>query len=129
MISIEDDRRKHRRAYFAISNNVMGHFILSGKPETEFKASILNISVGGLHFTMDKSHGISPLTGDKLRLVKIKGEAALDFEFNSEIKVEWILGHESVPHISCGCEFIDMPKPGLDQISGFIDSKYISKTV
>jgi hypothetical protein len=123
------DRRKHRRAYFSIGDNIIGNFILYRETETGFNAPILNLSSGGLHFTLSKNQGIFPLNGARLRLVKIEGEAALDFEFNSELEVKWILGHESLPHIGCGCEFIYMSKPGLDRISEFIDSKYVRKTV
>ncbi len=128
MANEDVDRRKHRRAYFSINDNVIGNFILYGKKEIAFSAPILNLSRGGLHFTLYKNQGILPMAGDRLRLVKIEGEAALDFEFNIEVGVKWILGHESLAHIGCGCEFIHISKPVLDRISEFIDSKYVRKS-
>jgi c-di-GMP-binding flagellar brake protein YcgR len=123
------DRRKHRRAYFSISDNIAGKFILDGETEIAFNAPILNFSSGGLHFSLNKSRGIVPKAGDELRLVKIEGEAALDFEFNIALRVKWILEHESLSHSGYGCEFIHISKPDLDRISQFIDFKYVGKTV
>jgi hypothetical protein len=129
MVDMDVDRRKHRRAYFSIEDNILGIFILYGETDVAFRAPILNLCRGGLHFTLKKGQGIAPKAGDRLRLVKIKGDAALDFEFNTEVGIKWILGHESLPHIGCGCEFISMSKPSLNRISQFIDSKYAGKNV
>jgi hypothetical protein len=119
------DRRTHRRAYFSVRDNIMGNFTLYGETEVGFNASILNLSRGGLHFTLNKNQGILPVNGDRLRLVKIAGEAALDFELNIQLGIKWILEHESLTHTGYGCEFIHISQPGLDRISEFIDSKYV----
>jgi hypothetical protein len=128
MVNDGVDRRKDRRAFFSIEDNILGIFILHGETDLAFKAPILNLSRGGLHFTFKKGLGILPKAGDRLRLVKVKGDTALDFEFNIEVGIKWILGHESLTQIGCGCEFIDISKPCLERISAFIDSKYVGKT-
>jgi hypothetical protein len=129
MVNQTIDRRKHRRAYFSIEDDIIGNFILFGKREISFDAHILNLSRGGLHFTVNKNQGILPMAGDKLRLIQIKGEAALNLEFYIELDIHWILDHESLAHIGCGCEFAYISKTALDRISEFIDSKYVRKTV
>jgi len=124
MVNENVDRRTHRRAYFSISDNIVGIYIFYGKTEIGFNAPILNLSRAGLHFTLNKNLGIFPMAEDRFGFVKIEGKATLDFEFNIELGIKWILEHESLTHISCGCEFIHSSKPDLDLISEFIDSKY-----
>ncbi|MEZ4600492.1 MAG: PilZ domain-containing protein [Syntrophotaleaceae bacterium] len=123
------DRRKHGRAYFSIEDNIKGLFIFVRETEIFFSASILNVSRGGLHFSLNKEMRIFPKIGDKLRLVKLEGEAALDIELNIELEVQWILDHETLDHIGCGCEFIYVSKAGQDRLSDFIDSQYVGRQV
>lgn len=124
MVDENVDRRMHRRAYFSISDNIIGTYVFYGKTEIVFNAPILNLSRGGLHFAFNKNLGIFPTAEDRFEFVKIEGKTTLDFECNIGLKIKWILEHKSLIHISCGCEFIHSSKPDLDLISEFIDSRY-----
>lgn len=120
----KSERRKHRRAYFSVRDNIIGHFRLLTEIENNFHAPILNLSRGGLHFTLNKKELVKPRSGDRLRLIKIEGEDLLEKVFDAELEIKWVLGHASLSQIGYGCKFITISPESLNCMIEFIDSKY-----
>ena len=90
-----DEKRRFNRVPFSYSDNVTGTFIRQGRKE-KFKAHILNFSMQGVYFTLDRESGGDLKEGDKLAFLEIKGLRNQDFILNIELTVARLGWHDRI---------------------------------
>ncbi|MFH0998206.1 MAG: PilZ domain-containing protein [Pseudomonadota bacterium] len=116
------ERRCYKRVFYTAEDQMTGLFVFPGNNQKILEAHILNVSVGGLHFTI-KRNGMIPLKmGDRLKLIKLMGNSPLRIASDIEIEIKWVLDYRLMKHVGFGCEFRNLPDMISAQISDFIES-------
>jgi len=115
------ERRKFRRAIFTLEDNVVGLFSLARKPGKIINGYILNLSMGGIYFTIDAIKTIIPVMGDKIVLMQIKAPQSLSFLMNIDADVKWIFNPPTLKFSGIGCEFVNIPELSRKQLGDFVD--------
>jgi hypothetical protein len=116
------EKRKFRRAIFTLEDNVVGLLSLARKPGKIITGYVLNLSMGGIYFTIDATKTIIPEIGDKIVLMQIKAPRSLGFLVNIDAQAKWVLNPTMLKYIGVGCEFINIPELSRKQLGDFVDS-------
>lgn len=116
------ERRVYKRIFYSAEDRMIGFFVVPGNKQKVLEAHIMNVSVGGLHFTINRNKTIPLKTGDRLILTKLTGNSNLRIVSDIEIEIKWVLDHRLMKHVGFGCEFINLPDMTLSQLSYFIES-------
>jgi len=117
-----EEKRKFKRALFTADDKVVGLFTLARRPEKIISGTVLNLSMGGIYFTLDASRAIIPATGDQLVLMQIKATSALTFLVNIDAEIKWVLNPTMMRYIGVGCEFINIPELSRKQLGNFVEN-------
>jgi hypothetical protein len=121
-IKIEDkEKRVYDRVYFSAEDRIVGTFVFPGNKK-KLEAHIMNISAGGLHFTMNRKEMISLKIGDRLILTKMIGSPSLQIVSDIELEIKWKLDYRLMKHVGFGCEFRIIPELVRFQLSKFFES-------
>lgn len=118
------ERREFKRALFSIEDGVVGILSVPELQKKPITAYLLNLSVGGMYFTLRTDERNKIKKGDHLVLVQIKGSTSLKFLVNIDAEIRWILNYENFEHVGIGCQFLNIPDSSRDQIGKFVDSWY-----
>ena len=128
MNDFDAERRVHKRVYFSIEDGVVGEFaVKSVEDGASFVAPVLNLSVGGIHFTLGKSQGRDIRVGDVLNLIQIKDPRKLVVVFDIALEVKWVLDHENLDYVGYGCEFKNVPQEINMRVSQFVEYIFSGK--
>ena len=120
---IEDkERRRYKRVFYSAEDQMIGFFVYPANKQNILEAHIMNVSVGGLHFTIKRNGMISPKMGDRLILTKLMGNSSLRIVSDIEIEIKWVLDYRLLKHVGFGCEFRNLPDMIRSQLSNFIES-------
>ncbi len=117
-----EDRRQFKRAIFTLEDNVIGTFSIAGVPDGSVKTNIVNLSEGGLQFTLaaDLKHKVK--AGDHLVILQINAPANLKFLVNIDAQIKWVLLPEIFEHAGAGCQFINISQTSRQQIASFVQT-------
>ncbi|MBU0729234.1 MAG: PilZ domain-containing protein [Proteobacteria bacterium] len=122
-------RRKYKRVFYSVQDKMVGFFSCPSQGDKGIVANVMNMSVGGLHFTLKRDDNIKLKVGDHLILTKIVGNAPIQLVVNIETKIKWVLDHHLMKHIGYGCEFMDLPDIVKEQIVDFVDTEWVSSSL
>jgi hypothetical protein len=122
-MEIEGKERRHcNRVFYVAEDRMVGFFVSPGNDQKILEAHIMNVSVGGIHFTI-KRDGMIPLKmGDRLILTKLMGNSPLRIVSDIETEIKWVLDNRLLKHIGIGCEFRNLPDIISSQLTKFIES-------
>ena len=124
MNKYDREKRKFNRIPFSYNDNIIGSFTHPGR-RNKIKAHILNLSIQGLYFTLNKNDEKMIEKGDKLILLEIKGIKNQDFIFNIEMEINRVLDYMELEHFGYGCQFIVVPESSKKQIRTFLEMWYL----
>jgi hypothetical protein len=115
------EKRRYERIFFTREQRIEGLF---SQPEEEggLKVLVLNLSVGGLHFTQKREYRTDIAKGDRLIMKGITGPDPLNLLKDIKVEIMWVLDHEFLQHISYGCQFLDMPQDMREVIRDVVDA-------
>lgn len=119
-------RRRYKRVFYSVEDRMIGFFLLPDKEQEMLVAQIMNVSVGGLHFTIKRNEIFSLRIGDRLILTKVMGNSPLRIVSDIEIEIKWVLDHPMMKHVGFGCEFHQLPDNIRLHISHFIEAGWNS---
>jgi c-di-GMP-binding flagellar brake protein YcgR len=122
MSTVEKERRRFKRRVI-VEDGVVGIFHFRGVKEELVKASIMDLSEGGLHLALKRVDSKGIAVGKHLVLTEIKGLAGLESVTGVELEIRWIVGPPSFDNIGVGCEFINIPERVREQIRQFVYSE------
>ena len=121
-----EERRQYPRLILSIDDGFFGHFLLPDK--TSLVASIVNLSAGGVNFSISPSKGNQIRIGDVLLLRNIAGATRLGFLEDIRTEIRWIKTLENTMGlVSVGCAFLDLAEPGLSQMLRFVNSERVTR--
>jgi hypothetical protein len=119
MKQIGEEKRKFNRVPFLYNDNILGTFIRRGSKD-KFTAHILNFSIQGLYFTLQKEEKLLE-ESDRLILLEIRGLQKHVFIVNIEMEIRRVLDYEELLHFGYGCYFITFPDSSKEQIRRFLE--------
>ena len=125
----EKERRCCKRVFYSAEDRMIGVFVIPGNKRKILEVHVMNVSVGGLHFTISRKETISLKTGDRLILTKLMGNSPLRIVSEIETKIKWVLDYRLMKHVGFGCEFLNLPDTIRSQISNFIESGWYSRSM
>jgi c-di-GMP-binding flagellar brake protein YcgR len=115
------EKRKFKRAIFTSDDKVIGLFTLARRPEKIITGTVLNLSMGGIYFTIDANRAIIPVNGDQMVLMQIKSPKSLSFLVNIDAQIKWVFNPAMLKFIGVGCEFVNIPELSKKQLNNFVD--------
>jgi len=116
-----DERRQQSRALFTIENGIMASFIIPGIKTKTMTAYVLNLSSGGIFFTMRKEEISKISKGDKVIFLEIKLRKSIPFILNAEAEIIWKTEPTAAEYSGVGCRFLKISSNSEGQISRFIE--------
>lgn len=88
--------------------------------KVELPVKVLNLSEGGLFFTVKKSEVGDIGPGATLILRELRGPKALQISEEIWLEIKWVSNDPLLENIGFGCEFVDLPLPPQRQIRELI---------
>jgi c-di-GMP-binding flagellar brake protein YcgR len=122
---INQEQRQYPRVVFNVEDGYFGNFLLPDN--TPFVASIVNLSAGGVNFSIPEKKVALIHAGDVLLLRNIIGATRLSFLENIKTEIRWIDTFDGGPLVSVGCFFLDVNEQVLGQMVQFVDSERIAR--
>ena len=124
MTNSSEEKRRFNRVPFSYNDNIIGTFVRPGNSQ-KINAHILNLSIQGLYFTLEKGEIPDMEENDKLVLLGINGPRSEDYIVNIELEVKRILDHQDLEHFGFGCSFTAFPESSRDQIRRFLEMWFL----
>ena len=109
MASKGEENRRYRRIYFPREQAVTGVLARPGSGVGDLPVKILNLSEGGLFFTVNKTRLGALRTGETVTLQALRGPDPLDIAQDVALEIKWISDNALLENIGLGCEFVDLP--------------------
>lgn len=117
------ERRRHIRVYFATMEE-MGCEFGAGAGAVSLKtASVLDLSLGGLHLAVTGS--CDYVAGDRMILSRLMHRTGPVSEEEIPVEVRWVFTPEHGDRIYMGCRFLDLPAESRHRIANLISVKLL----
>ena len=117
------EKRKEERVYFAPQENICGVFVFPDFEQFSFSAQLLDLSLGGIHFTLKREEWNSLEIGHQLVLARLSEGENLVCDRAMPLTVRWVLDHPMVNNVSVGCEFDGVPEDGRKMLQSLLVRK------
>ena len=109
------NKRRYRRIYFSEDLLISG-VIAESDTHTEFLVKILNLSEGGLFFTVAREKARYFQEKGTVLFLGLRGPGPFNLAEKLNMEIKWVCDNEIMENIGYGCEFIDPPSRSVDQI-------------
>lgn len=116
------ERRKFERAVFTLEDSVIGVLSVPGIHDRSIQTNILNVSEGGIQFTLEAQNKHKIRAGDRIVVLQIKAPATLKFLVNIDAEVKWVLHPDMFELAGAGCQFINISPSSREQIAAFVEA-------
>ncbi|MFZ5571987.1 MAG: PilZ domain-containing protein [Thermodesulfobacteriota bacterium] len=116
------EKRIFRRLMFPPDEIIGATLSLSSYSEEIIKATILNISEGGLGLKFNLRETGIIHEGDHLKLETLIGMDPLKILEGVEAEIRWVLHHKSIRGVRAGCRFINLAETKLAAIREYISN-------
>ncbi len=115
------EKRRHERVYFPPGHGVNGSFGLIDAPEETITVPILNLSLGGLYFTLKRSSPLLFNANDAIILNEFKTGDDFNLTANIILEVRRVENHGVVDFVGFGCQFVDIDANTRERMAKFIE--------
>ena len=123
MIGDFHEQRKEARVYFSPGENICGVFVFPDFGHFSFCAQLLDLSLGGVQFSLKREEWNSLKLGSQLVLARLsEGEEVL-CDKAMPLTVRWVLDHPMVSNVSVGCEFDGLAEDERKMLHSFLAEK------
>ncbi len=116
------EKRIFRRLMFPPEEIIGATFSLSSYSEGIIKATILNISEGGLGLKFNMRESGVLHEGNHLILETIIGMDPLKVLESVEAEIRWVLHYKPVRGVRAGCRFINLAESKREKIRTYINA-------
>ncbi|MFA6498360.1 MAG: PilZ domain-containing protein [Desulfurivibrionaceae bacterium] len=117
------EQRKEARVYFSPGENICGVFVFPDFEHFSFSALLLDLSLGGVQFSLKREEWNAIKLGSQLVLARFsEGEKVL-CDRAIPLTVRWVLDHPMVSNVSVGCEFDGLPEDDRKMLQSFLAGK------
>ena len=103
-----NERRQSQRVLFEKQHKIMGHFSLLEKQDKSIVVQILNISLGGISFTLRSNRDIELKVGDRIIFEEIVNQDSHVFPIKMRARIVWIMEDSAMEYTGIGSKFLDM---------------------
>lgn len=103
-----NERRQSQRVLFEKQDKIMGHFTLPKKQAKSIVVQILNLSTGGISFTLRSNRDIELKVGDKIVFEDIVNKDSHTFSLKIRAIIIWIMEDSSMEYTGIGSKFVDI---------------------
>lgn len=103
-----NERRQSDRVLFEKQDKIMGHFSLLEKQDKSIVVQILNISLGGISFTLRSNRDIELKMGDRIIFEEIVNKDSQVFSIKMRAIIIWIMEDSTMEYTGIGSKFLDM---------------------
>jgi c-di-GMP-binding flagellar brake protein YcgR len=117
------EKRKEARVYFSPEESICGVFVFPDFERFSFSALVLDLSLGGMHFSVKREGWNSLEPGRQLVLARLSVGDEVFCDRAMPLTVRWVLDHPMVSNVSVGCEFDELPEDGRKVLQAFLDRK------
>ena len=117
----DHERRQDKRALFTIENGILATFTIPGGKIRTMTAYVLNLSMGGIFFTMRQEEIEKIMKGDRVIFLNIKFRKSQPFILNAEAEIVWRTREPAREYSGVGCRFLNLSANSEEQISRFIE--------
>ena len=117
------DKRKNPRIIFSLDDGIVGSLIVPHVHKKPITAYILNLSLGGIYFTLRSDQSKDLNKGDIFSLTEIKQWGSENFVLNIDAEIKWKLDNKEMQYISLGCEFKKIPDTSKQNLVKFMEAK------
>lgn len=104
------EHRRYRRVYFQRDQEVTGILARFGLQAEDLRIKVLNLSEGGLFFTVKKTEVGEVKTGERITLHDLRGPESQHISGQISMEIKWVSDDALLENIGFGCEFIDLPR-------------------
>jgi len=118
-----ENQRKYPRVSFTVSDGIVARFLASENNHELQTAYILNLSEGGLFFTLRKDQSNLIREGDNLRFVEIKKWRTHHFLVNIQANVVWQGNIPDYDSVGIGCKFNNISDKNLQNIKELVGQR------
>lgn len=116
------EKRRFRRIYFPGDLVVSGVVVRSDARDAEFPVKVLNLSEGGLFFTILKAMAVRFQEEGAIVFKSMRGPAPFSLSQDLTMEIKWVCDSEMLESVGYGCEFIDPPSDCVERLRGMVDS-------
>jgi c-di-GMP-binding flagellar brake protein YcgR len=109
--------------YFSPEEDIRGVFVFPDFERFSFSALVLDLSLGGIHFTVKREGWNSLEPGRQFVLARLSMGEEVFCDSLMPLTVRWVLDHPVVSNVSVGCEFDDLPEDGRKVLQVFLARK------
>ena len=85
------------------------------------EANIINLSMGGLHFTPKAGRNNKISTGDQLAFLHLIPKNTDPLILNIDAAVVWVVDPHMLDHIGIGCKFVNISDSSRDRLRAYLD--------
>ena len=114
------EKRKEARVFFAPGEDICGAFVFPDFGRFSFSALLLDLSLGGVRFTVKREEWSWLELGSQLVLARLSEGGKILFDRPLPLTVRWVLDHPMVSNVSVGCEFDGLPEDGRKMLHSFL---------
>lgn len=115
------EKRQYRRIFFSPEEKVMGKFALAGVDVIAFTTNVMDLSLGGLYFTLKRDKAVDIKVGDRLTLKELQTSISLQIIAEISLEVVRIQDYDFIEHIGFGCEFTNLADDVREKIRQLVD--------
>lgn len=121
-MDLKEDRRRFERAIFSLEDEITGVLSIPEQQGKSITVYVINLSAGGMQFTLNSDVDTKIEKGDRLVLMQIKAPYNLGFLLNIDVEIMWVLNPPMLEHVGVGCAFLNIPESSKTQIDEFVNS-------
>lgn len=115
------EKRRYRRYIFPNDEKMKVNLQLAGEGNT-IQARLLNVSEGGLGLAVTKEQTSGVEIDSELLINDLENIPELQGLKNVQLKVRWVLNHDPLKNLGVGCEFVNLPANGKEDIFALIEN-------
>ncbi|UCF63821.1 MAG: PilZ domain-containing protein [bacterium] len=102
------DRRQSQRILFEKKHDIMAHFSITANPGKSVVVHIMNMSLGGIFFTIRANRDVRLKVGDNIIFENIRKADSKFFTLKLEAEIIWIMNDSDLEYIGVGSKFINL---------------------
>ena len=104
----KNERRQSQRVLFEKKNDIMRHFSIIKNPSKSIVVHILNMSTGGIFFTIRSNRDVQLKVGEKIIFEDIRNRDSKVFFLRIEAVIIWIMDNSAMEYVGVGSKFLNV---------------------
>lgn len=115
-----NERRQFNRALFDHKKKVSAIFDTTGSPKKTVVVQVVNISYGGVFFTIRATREIHLHPNDLIIFKEFRQNDSPPFSIYAEAKIVWVLDEPAMEYTGMGSRFTHLSPENKEKLSEFI---------